>query len=103
MCEKEIRERELFSLRQTEYNLLLLNIYVNTEGKIKRLYFREMIFEWKTKIAFTISEMIEMYVPIHSLPTVRTESRVGAKCDWAAIRIGGNRKSNCFSSDRVWK
>lgn len=54
-------------------------------------------------MAFTISEVIEIYVLIHFLPAVPTESRVGAKCDWAVIRIGGNRKSNCFSNDRVWK
>lgn len=48
-----------------------------------------MISEWKAKIAFTISEVIEFYFLIHSLPTELTELGQGAKCDWTVIRSGG--------------
>lgn len=62
-----------------------------------------MIFEWKVKMVFIILEVIEIYVLIYFFLVVLIEFRVGVKCDWVVIRIGGNRKSNCFSNDRVWK
>lgn len=48
-----------------------------------------MISEWKAKIAFTISEVIEFYFRILSFPTELTEFGEGAKCDWTVIRNGG--------------
>lgn len=71
------REKELFWARQIKYNLHLdiLDVYVNVEDKIKRGHniFRKMISEWKAKIAFTISEVIEFYFRILSPPTELTE------------------------------